>query len=164
MRKFEEAVVEETTETTEAPVEETPAAADQLVTILVDMGLSAEQAEAVHSMAQDLVNSGSGEEQKVEASRLRRRGEFRREGKKTLLRSERNSSEQDEVRELKRRLFRAKRTIRELREEQNGSRPGAERVQFSREQRASAPPANPGAVGAPGSVKSRVFEMLKDQL
>ncbi len=82
-RKFEEDVVEETTttETTETVEETSPDLHDQFVQILVDMGLSAEQAEAVHSTAMDLINAGDGEtettetvteESKVEARRARR--------------------------------------------------------------------------------------------
>lgn len=83
-RKFEEEVVEETTtETTETVEETSPDLHDQFVQILVDMGLSAEQAEAVHSTAMDLINAGDGEtettetvteETKVEARRARRAG------------------------------------------------------------------------------------------
>jgi len=78
-RKFaEEEVVEETT--TETTEESTPDSHDQFVTILVDMGLSAEQAEAVHQMAMDLIDASEGETteevstetEKVEASRQRR--------------------------------------------------------------------------------------------
>lgn len=79
--KFEEDVVEETTTTEETTVEESPDSHEQFVNILVDMGLSAEQAEAVHSMAMDLIEAGGGEEiteevsteEKVEASRQGRR-------------------------------------------------------------------------------------------
>ena len=76
----EEEVVEKvTTETTE---ESTPDSHEQFVNILVDMGLSAEQAEAVHQMATDLIEAGEGETEtevkeetteKVEASRQARR-------------------------------------------------------------------------------------------
>ena len=94
-RKFaeDEVVVEEETTVTEETVEESPDSHDQFVSILVDMGLSAEQAEAVHTMAMDLIDAGEGEETtteevseevKVEASRQRRnrrsrRAEFARE-------------------------------------------------------------------------------------
>ena len=160
MRKFEEAVVEETTETTETPVEETPDSGSQLVELLVGMGLSAEQAEAVHQMAMDLVNSGSGEEQKVEASRLRRRRNMSRSGRKTLFADDRRNQETDEVRMLKRRLRRKNRQLRELRS-QVENRPGGERVQFGH----SAPPSQPAVnPGVPGSVKNRVFDMIKDSL
>lgn len=76
-RKFEEEVVEESTTTTEETTEESaPDSHDQFIAILTEMGLSAEQAEAIHQMAMDLIETapeGSGEEQKVEASRMRRR-------------------------------------------------------------------------------------------
>ena len=80
-RKFEdEVVVEEETTVTEENVEDSPDLHEQFIGILVDMGLSAEQAEAVHSMAMDLIDAGGGEETttevkeevKVEASRQRR--------------------------------------------------------------------------------------------
>ena len=89
-RKFaeDEVVVEEETTVTEETVEESPDSHDQFVSILVDMGLSAEQAEAVHTMAMDLIDAGEGEETtteevkeevKVEASRQRRRRNRRAE-------------------------------------------------------------------------------------
>lgn len=80
--KFEEEVVEETVE--ETTVEESaPDSHEAFINILVEMGLSAEQAEAVHQMAMDLIEAGEGEvteevkeetkvEEKVEASRQRR--------------------------------------------------------------------------------------------
>ena len=93
--KFEEEVVEEKVE--ETTVEEsTPDSHETFVNILVDMGLSAEQAEAVHQMAMDLIDAGEGEvteevkeetkvEEKVEASRQRRgrrgRRGFKSEGR-----------------------------------------------------------------------------------
>ena len=80
-RKFaeDEVVVEETT--TETTEESTPDSHDAFVTILVEMGLSAEQAEAIHQMSMDLLEAGTGETteevstettEKVEASRQRR--------------------------------------------------------------------------------------------
>lgn len=80
-RKFaeDEVVVEETT--TETYEESTPDIHEKFVTILVEMGLSAEQAEAIHQMSMDLLEAGTGETteevstettEKVEASRLRR--------------------------------------------------------------------------------------------
>ena len=76
--KLEEEVVEETIEETTTE-ESTPDSHEQFVNILVEMGLSAEQAEAVHQMAMDLIEAGEGEtteevrtettEEKVEASR-----------------------------------------------------------------------------------------------
>lgn len=87
-KKFaeDEVVVEEETTVTEETVEESPDSHDQFVSILVDMGLSAEQAEAVHTMAMDLIDAGEGEETteevkeevKVEASRQRRNRRSRR--------------------------------------------------------------------------------------
>lgn len=81
--KFEEEVVEEKVE--ETTVEEsTPDSHEVFVNLLVDMGLSAEQAEAVHQMAMDLIEASEGEvevtkevkeekiEEKIEASRQRR--------------------------------------------------------------------------------------------
>lgn len=76
-RKFEEEVVEETTVTEETTEESTPDSHEQFITLLTDMGLSAEQAEAIHQMAMDLIDNSpeqSGEENKVEASRARRGG------------------------------------------------------------------------------------------
>jgi len=79
--KFEEEVVEEKVE--ETTVEESaPDSHETFVNILVEMGLSAEQAEAVHQMAMDLIDASEGEikeevkeekiEEKIEASRQRR--------------------------------------------------------------------------------------------
>lgn len=74
-RSFEEEVVEETT-VTEESTESTPDSHEQFVTLLTEMGLSAEQAEAVHQMAMDLVENASGDPgvEKVEASRVKRGG------------------------------------------------------------------------------------------
>ena len=137
-RKFEEEeVVEETTtDVTEETVEESPDQHDQFVTILVDMGLSAEQAEAVHSMAMDLIDAGGSEEiteevtteEKIEASRQRRarrstrseggRSEMSREGRSTR----RQMSEQDmneareqrSIRRLRRQNIELRKQLREL--------------------------------------------------
>ena len=94
-RKFaEEEVVEETTTETTETEESTPDSMEQFINLLVDMGLSAEQAEAVHTMAMELVDVSGGEtiteevkeETKVEASRQGRgrrqspRREFSRRG------------------------------------------------------------------------------------
>tara|TARA_Y100000004_G_C8958522_1_gene432037 strand:+ start:11003 stop:11527 length:525 start_codon:yes stop_codon:yes gene_type:complete len=91
--KFEEEVVEEKVEeTTEVKEESAPDSHESFVNLLVDMGLSAEQAEAVHQMAMDLIEASEGEvveekvteevkeEEKVEMSRRSRRG--MRNGKK----------------------------------------------------------------------------------
>ena len=68
-RKFaeDEVVVEETT--TETTEESTPDSHDAFVNILVEMGLSAEQAEAIHQMSMDLLEAGTGET--TEASEYR---------------------------------------------------------------------------------------------
>jgi hypothetical protein len=143
-RKFEEDVVEETTtETTETTetVEESPDYHEQFVSILVDMGLSAEQAEAVHSMAMDLINSGEGEttetteevteEQKVEARRARRMGSKRRGYSRRRGMSEDRPRgrrmEMSQVERMERRMRRLARQNRELREElgRMGARPAA---------------------------------------
>lgn len=142
-RKFEEEVVEETTTESTETVSEGPDTHEQFVSILVDMGLSAEQAEAVHSMAMDLINAGEGEvtettevteETKIEARRARsaaraRRSEYsrsesprreRREGRRML-------SGNEQVERLERRLTRLSRQNRELRSrlEEFGQRPAA---------------------------------------
>jgi hypothetical protein len=86
-RRFEEEVVEETTVTTEESTESAPDPHEQFVALLTEMGLSAEQAEAIHQMAMDLIEStgaeSSGEEQKVEASRARR-GAYGRGGSRRM--------------------------------------------------------------------------------
>ena len=129
-RKFEEDVVEETTtETTEIVEETSPDLHDQFVSILVDMGLSAEQAEAVHSTAMDLLNAGEGEvettetvteETKVEARRARR-GYSRRNRMMGAERREvrnRRFSEAERVEMMtERRLRRLQRENRELRQQ-----------------------------------------------
>ena len=101
--KFEEDVVEETVEETTTE-ESTPDSHETFVNILVEMGLSAEQAEAVHQMAMDLIDASEGEiteevstetTEKVEASRQRRgrrslrrsngRKEFNKEGREARM-------------------------------------------------------------------------------
>lgn len=103
--KFEEeVVVEETVEETTTE-ESAPDSHETFVNILVDMGLSAEQAEAVHQMAMDLIDASEGEiteevstetTEKVEASRQRRgrrslrasqgrRKEFNKEGREARM-------------------------------------------------------------------------------
>lgn len=110
-RKFEEDVVVEEETTVEETTEDTPDSREQFVTILVDMGLSAEQAEAVHSMAMDLIDAGGGEEiteevkeeVKVEASRQRRsaRSESPRRGRSEFARSERSGRREMSEKEMK---------------------------------------------------------------
>lgn len=76
---------EEETADAPAPAAETteesaPDSQTQFVQLLTDMGLSADQAEAVYQMAQDLVNAGGAEQPaKTEASRIRRARMARRE-------------------------------------------------------------------------------------
>lgn len=71
--KTAEAATETTTET--SGEESTPDSHEQFVNILTEMGLSADQAEAVHQMAMDLVNAGGKQEEttQTEMSRARRR-------------------------------------------------------------------------------------------
>lgn len=129
-RKFaeDEVVVEEETTVTEETVEESPDSHDQFVSILVDMGLSAEQAEAVHTMAMDLIDAGEGEEiteevseeVKVEASRQRRnrrsrRAEFSRGRSQRPMRRELSAT--DKMEQRLNRLERSNRALRsQLRE------------------------------------------------
>ena len=141
-RKFEEEVVEETTTETTETVSEGPDTHEQFVSILVDMGLSAEQAEAVHSMAMDLINAGEGEvtetevteETKIEARRASRaararRSEYSRSESPRRERSEgrRMLSGNEQVERLERRLTRLSRQNRDLRSrlEEFGQRPAA---------------------------------------
>jgi hypothetical protein len=115
--KFEEEVVEETVEETTTE-ESTPDSHETFVNILVEMGLSAEQAEAVHQMAMDLIDASEGEiteevstetTEKVEASRQRR-------GRRSLRRSERRKQFNKEGREA-RMLSRLRRQNIELRKQ-----------------------------------------------
>ena len=119
---------EEETADAPAPAAETteesaPDSQTQFVQLLTDMGLSAEQAEAVYQMAQDLVNAGGAEQPaKTEASRIRRARMARRE--RMLNRSRglygnaeerRFSTERRPLRE--RRFDRAERPVRAARPE-----------------------------------------------
>ena len=118
-RNFDEVVEEETT-VTEEVVKETPDLHEQFVYLLVDMGLNAEQAEAVHSMAMDLIDAGDvevkeevKEEVKVEASRQRRpRSKFSARKSRTEL-----SEAQVTERRQRRALSRLRRQNIELREQ-----------------------------------------------
>lgn len=120
--KFEEeVVVEEETTVTEENVEESPDQHDAFVNLLVDMGLSAEQAEAVHSMAMDLIDAGGGEEiteevkveEKVEASRQRRSKFARRSRHSNNARSTRPARrEMSETEKNEARQHRATRRLR----------------------------------------------------
>jgi hypothetical protein len=115
--KFEEEVVEEKVE--ETTVEESaPDSHETFVNILVEMGLSAEQAEAVHQMAMDLIEASEGEiteevstetTEKVEASR-------QRHGRRSLRRSRGRKQFNKEGREA-RMLSRLRRQNIELRKQ-----------------------------------------------
>ena len=121
--KFEEEVVEEVIEetTTEENVEDSPDQREQFISILVDMGLSAEQSEAVHSMAMDLIDAGGSEETttevkeevKVEASRQR----GRRSDARGTRRSEFASSNRQEMSEQEEKDFSQARATRRLRKQ-----------------------------------------------
>ncbi len=108
----------------EEEVTESPNSHEQFVNLLVDMGLSAEQAEAVHEMAMELVDAGNGETQaqeevkednKVETSRqrrprraVRRRGEFNRNDRP----QRRELSKEEQMERRMRRLARQNREMR----------------------------------------------------
>lgn len=184
-RRFEEEVVEETT--TEVVEEGTPDSHENFITLLTEMGLSAEQAEAIHQMAMDLIGSNSeaaapsdGAE-KVEASRERR--SYGRTGRRSMGRGasrrrgmSRNFSEQrpegrrsrgrnfnsDDVARMERTIQRQRRELSRLRKQIEGvsQAPGAGPVQTAPTQNFSAPTQAPQG----GSVKSRVFEMMKSAL
>lgn len=79
-RRFaEEQAVDAPAPAAETTEESAPDSQTQFVQLLTDMGLSAEQAEAVYQMAQDLVNAGGAEQPaKTEASRIRRERMARR--------------------------------------------------------------------------------------
>jgi hypothetical protein len=185
-RKFEEEVVEETTTTETTTEESAPDSHQQFITILTEMGLSAEQAEAIHQMAMDLIESapeGSGEEQKVEASRMRRRsyssgradrmgrhGGRRRMGRGASRRGmgSRRSMSRMEPRggrrmmsadRMERQMRQQRRQIRELRAQlrELGAQPGSTNVRTAPQAQFSNQPAVP--VG--NSAKERVMSMLK---
>jgi len=165
-RKFEE-------ETVDTPVEEvveesTPDSHEQFINILVEMGLSAEQAEAVHEMAMKLVENGSSEEvtteeTKVEASR-QRRAEFARR-KRGYARRGRMMSEEGrkegrkEMSLEERRMRRLARENRLLRQQlsEMGQQPASQPLRNRPQSQASAP-----KIEAGGSAKSRVFGYFKD--
>lgn len=120
MRKYkfeEDVVVEETVEETTTE-ESAPDSHETFVNLLVDLGLSAEQAEAVHQMAMDLIAASEGEiteevstetTEKVEAARQRR-------GRRSLRRSEGRKEFNKEGREA-RMLVRLRRQNIELRKQ-----------------------------------------------
>ena len=178
-RNFEEVASEETAETSETTTEESaPDSQSQFVQLLTDMGLSAEQAEAVFQMAQDLVNAGGGEQpQKTEASRLRREREFQRARRERQLSRERRFRREERMPQSRRELSREGRrgsegrtdlsanvirrqraTIVELRKQlaQMGAAPAAQKL-------SRAPQGRNAQVAIPqeGDAKSRVFAALK---
>lgn len=123
-RRFaDEAAADAPAPAAETTEESAPDSQTQFVQLLTDMGLSAEQAEAVYQMAQDLVNAGGAEQPaKTEASRIRRARMARRE--RMLNRSRglygnaeerRFSTERRPLRE--RRFDRAERPVRAARPE-----------------------------------------------
>jgi hypothetical protein len=106
-RKFEEEEkpAEATTDTTAEGGEEasTPDAHEQFINILVEMGLSADQAEAVHQMAMDLVNAGGKEETPATEMSAHRRRALRAANRR---REMGRDNRETEVRQPKRRPMR----------------------------------------------------------
>jgi len=107
-RRFQEEETEETTSQTASETTESETNSDdKLITILTEMGLSAESAQALYQMALDLAKEGNGE--KVEASRMSRRQlEFKRE-----LRKRREMRRQRMEARGERREFGVRRELRE---------------------------------------------------
>jgi len=167
-RKFEEDAVETPAE--EVVEESTPDSHEQFINILVEMGLSAEQAEAVHEMAMKLVENGSSEETtteettKVEASR-QRRAEFARRKRRGYARRGRKMSEERaprgrrEMSREERRMRRLARENRMLRQQlsEMGQQPASQPLRNRPEAKAAKP-----TIQAGGSAKSRVFDYFKD--
>ena len=127
-RNFEEVVEEEKVEETTEVVESAPDSHEAFVNILVDMGLSAEQAEAVHQMAMDLIEAGDAEvteevteevkeEEKIEMSRRSRRG-MRRGKKKRYGKSRREMSAEElndrKIARLRRQNIQLRKQLREF--------------------------------------------------
>lgn len=144
--QFEEVVVEE------AVVEETaPSNAEQFVSLLVNMGLSAEQAEAVHQMAMDLIEAGGeAETEEVETVAVAA-------SKQSLMEKKKFTAEQ-KLEMLERRV---RRMSRQLRDRDNG-RPAERKFNTSpegrKEQRHEIPRAK--ATGTQG----RAFEIMEQIL
>lgn len=164
-RKFEEEAVETPAE--EVVEESTPDSHEQFVNLLVEMGLSAEQAEAVHEMAMKLVENGSSEETqteetKVEASR-QRRAEFARRkrayGRRGRKMSEERAPRREEMSREERRMRRLARENRMLRQQlsEMGQQPASQPLRNRPQSQASTP-----TIEAGGSAKSRVFNYFKD--
>ena len=164
--KFEEDVVEETVE--ETTVEESaPDSHETFVNILVDMGLSAEQAEAVHQMAMDLIEASEGEiteevstetTEKVEASRQRpgRRNLSRKPSQARNSRSRRGLSE--DIREA-RMVSRLRRQNIELRKQlrEFGASPATRPLRNAPQIEEAASQTTPLT-----GVTSQAFEMIKN--
>jgi hypothetical protein len=181
-RKFEEEIpAEEQEVATEATTEEesAPDSHEQFINILVEMGLSADQAEAVHSMAMDLVNAAgeapAAEENKEELSAARRRrfarrraarrnrqemgyskkprrpkrGEFSRRG-----RSDRNEVVMSRLRAQRKEIVELKKQLAEL-----GQQPAAQQVTRSKSNFQQAEPILGNA-----NAKDRVLNKLKNVL
>lgn len=166
-RKFEEEAVETPAE--EVVEESTPDSHEQFVNLLVGMGLSAEQAEAVHEMAMKLVENGTteepqSEEVKVEASR-QRRAEFARRKRRGYSRRGRMMSEERrpegrrEMSREERRMRRLARENRMLRQQlsEMGQQPASQPLRNRPEAKAAQP-----TIEAAGTAKSRVFNYFKD--
>lgn len=164
-RKFEEEAVETPAE--EVVEESTPDSHEQFINILVEMGLSAEQAEAVHEMAMKLVDNGSSEateETKVEASR-QRRAEFARRKRRGYARRGRKMSEERaprgrrEMSREERRMRRLARENRMLRQQLSelGQQPASQPLRNRPQTQATQP-----TIEAGGTAKSRVFNYFKD--
>jgi len=184
-RRFEEETAEapaaEAAETTESDTNSD----NEFINILTEMGLSAEQAQAVYQMAQDLAKEGSGE--KVEASRMRRarmsamrrrmagrgtRERFSSQGREA--RAERFERRERPARSRFARsermarpersnfsseiISRQRATIAELRSQlkEFGAQPAAQRMSSQRQ----APQAP--VIPAAGSIQERVFEAMKN--
>ena len=170
-RKFEEEA---------APAEAAPAAdpATALVEALTAMGLNAEQAEAVHQMAMDLVEAAPAEAPaeatEVEASRQRKsrmgrgrrsrysrmsreqRAEFRKERRARRGRTERTemSRERNTIARQRRQIALMRKQLEEL-----GSAPAAQKLSANPHKNA---PVATGALQAEGnSVKERVSNMVQ---
>lgn len=175
-RQFEEEVVEETTTTETTTEESTPDSHDQFINILTEMGLSAEQAEAVHQMAMDLVDAGGAQETtttEVQASRQQRRERARRRfermsrqrGRRREFMEGRPRGRREEMSSQDKKMKHLFSMMRELRrenkelKEQLGMRPAAQKLSANPargEQQVHIPEGN--------AVKSRAFQMMQNLL
>jgi len=168
-RKFDEEAVETPAE--EVQEESTPGSHEQFVNLLVEMGLSAEQAEAVHEMAMKLVENGTSEETKTEETKVEasreRRAEFARRKRRKYGRRGRKMSEERapqgrrEMSREERRMRRLARENRMLRQQLSalGQQPASQPLRNRPEIVAAKP-----TIQAGGSAKSRVFDYFKDKI